>query len=241
MKKYGLIGKDIGYSKSKTFFQDKFVQENFDGTYDNFELNEIDELPTVLAKNNLDGFNVTIPFKESIIPYLDELSDEAAKIKAVNTVKIVDQKKIGYNTDAFGFMKALFPILESNHSRALILGTGGASKAVAYALEAMGIEYKFVSRSPKEGQLNYEDLNENNITDHKLIINATPLGTYPDIKQSPKIPYDALSKTHLLYDLVYNPTLTEFLAKGKIRGAKIANGQAMLFHQANRSWTIWQE
>jgi len=242
MKKFGLLGKNISYSFSKNFFQEKFSQLQLDALYENFDIDNVQEIKTVLHKNKtLKGLNVTIPYKESIIPFLDELSQEAQQIQAVNTIKFVDNQLIGYNTDAFGFMKSLFPILERQHTHALILGKGGASKAVANALKSMGIEYHFVSRNPNSHDFAYADLEESIIHEHQLIINCTPLGTYPNVKQSPDIPYDLLEPSHLLYDLVYNPPITEFLAKGKIRGCNIYNGKKMLEYQAERAWEIWNE
>lgn len=242
MKKFGLIGKNISYSFSKNFFQEKFNQLQIDAVYDNFDIESIKEFKSVLQKNKqLKGLNVTIPYKESILPFLDELSAEAQQIQAVNTIKFVDNKLIGYNTDAFGFMKSLFPILEKQHSHALILGKGGASKAVANALKSMGIEYCFVSRNPQENDFAYAELDEKIIKEHPLIVNCTPLGTHPKVKESAAIPYDFLEPSHLLYDLVYNPAITEFLAKGKIRGCSIYNGNKMLEYQAERAWQIWNE
>jgi len=242
MKKFGLIGKNISYSFSRKFFQEKFNQLQIDATYENFDLQHIEELKLVLQKNKgLNGLNVTIPYKESILPFLDELSPEAQQIQAVNTIKISNNQLIGYNTDAFGFMKSLFPILEKQHTHALILGTGGASKAVANALKSMGIEYRFVSRNPQQQDLAYADLDETIIQEHQLIINCTPVGTHPKVKESPALPYQFLESSHLLYDLVYNPPITEFLAKGKIRGCSIYNGKKMLEYQAERAWQIWNE
>lgn len=242
MKKFGLIGKNISYSFSRKFFQEKFNQLQIDATYENFDLQHIEELKLVLQKNKgLNGLNVTIPYKESILPFLDELSPEAQQIQAVNTIKISNNQLVGYNTDAFGFMKSLFPILEKQHTHALILGTGGASKAVANALKSMGIEYRFVSRNPQQQNLAYADLDETIIQEHQLIINCTPVGTHPKVKESPALPYQFLESSHLLYDLVYNPPITEFLAKGKIRGCSIYNGKKMLEYQAERAWQIWNE
>lgn len=242
MKKFGLIGKNISYSFSRKFFQEKFNQLQIDATYENFDLQHIEELKLVLQKNkSLNGLNVTIPYKESILPFLDELSPEAQQIQAVNTIKISNNQLIGYNTDAFGFMKSLFPILEKQHTHALILGTGGASKAVANALKSMGIEYRFVSRNPQQQDLAYADLDETIIQEHQLIINCTPVGTHPKVKESPALHYQFLESSHLLYDLVYNPPITEFLAKGKIRGCSIYNGKKMLEYQAERAWQIWNE
>lgn len=242
MKKYGLVGKNIDHSFSKRYFSDKFSSENIDATYQNFDLDNIAEILPILKTKNLRGLNVTIPYKRKVIAYLDDLAGEARKIGAVNTIKIDDDKRtIGYNTDCFGFMKSLFPLLEKQHTHALILGTGGASKAVAAGLQSLGIDYKRVSRTPKKGQFAYSDISEEIIQTHYLIINCTPLGTYPDVRHSPDIPYQHLGKKHLLYDLVYNPPVTQFLASGKAQGAKIYNGKKMLQFQADRAWEIWNE
>lgn len=239
--KFGLIGKDINYSFSKSYFLKKFASENISADYENFDLKSLQELPEVLKTKALKGLNVTIPYKESILPYLNEVEDNAKKIGAVNTICIKDKRLIGYNTDCFGFMKSLFPLLEKQHQHALILGTGGASKAVAHALKSLGIEYQYVSRNPSKNQLSYQELSEEIIKNHPLIINTTPLGTSPNINQAPDIPYQFLGKQHLLYDLVYNPPLTTFLANAQAQGAKLYNGQKMLEFQAERAWEIWNE
>ncbi len=239
--KFGLVGKNIAYSFSKNYFLKKFAAEGISASYQNFDIQDLSELPQVLQTKNLKGLNVTIPYKESIIPYLNHLEADAEKIGAVNTIKIENGKLTGYNTDCFGFMKSLFPLLEKQHQYALVLGTGGASKAVAYALKSLGIEYKLVSRNPSKNQLAYDDLTEEIIAQHPLIINTTPLGTSPQINKAPDIPYRFISKQHLLYDLVYNPPLTNFLANGQAQGAKLYNGQKMLEFQAERAWEIWNE
>jgi shikimate dehydrogenase len=191
-------------------------------------------------EDDYQGLNVTIPYKESIMKYLSEIDEVAEKIGAVNTIKITeDNELIGYNTDAYGFEKSLVKLLESHHKQALILGTGGASKAVAYVLEKLNIEYKFVSRSPNADQLTYDSLNETILNESHLIINSTPLGTFPNIELTPDIPYNYLTKKHLLYDLIYNPEETIFLKQGRDKGAMIKNGSEMLKLQAEKSWEIW--
>lgn len=242
MTTYGLIGKTLAHSFSKKFFTEKFEREQIQAEYQLFELAQLSEFAKLLkTQKHLKGLNVTIPYKEEIIPYLDEIDPEAKAIGAVNTIKVTPKKIIGYNTDCFGFMKSLFPLLEKQHDKALILGTGGASKAVAQALKSLGIAYKKVSRHPQEHQLNYSDLTPEIISTYHLIINCTPLGTYPKTDASPDIPYAALSPQHLLYDLTYNPVVTQFLANGQQQGCLIFNGQKMLEYQAERSWDIWQE
>ena len=185
--------------------------------------------------------NESIPYKQDVISYLDELDAKAEKIGAVNTIQIKNKKLVGYNTDCFGFMKSLFPLLEKQHTEALILGTGGASKAIAHALRSLGIEYHFVSRNPTKNDFPYEGVTKEVLEKHFLIINCTPLGTHPNLDEAPNIPYEHLDHRHLLYDLVYNPPLTTFLANGKVRGCKLYNGQKMLEFQAERAWEIWNE
>jgi len=242
MHKYGLIGKDIGYSFSKTYFNQKFKDLNIEAVYKNFDIENILKIKTVLNREkNLKGLNVTIPYKESVIEFLDELDKTAESIGAVNTIKIVDNKLYGYNTDVYGFMTSLFPLLEKQHQKALVLGSGGASKAICHALKSFDIAYKIVSRQPTQNQIGYADINEKIINSYHLIINCTPLGTYPDIGKSPDIPYQYLSSKHLLYDLVYNPKVSTFLAQGKAQKTKICNGYDMLKFQAEKAWEIWNE
>lgn len=237
MKKFGLIGKNIAYSFSESYFKDKFQKENiFNSTYQLFDLESISEVEELLELKNMKGFNVTIPYKEEIISYLDELSPEAQKIGAVNCVKIQKNKKIGFNTDVFGFENSLKPLLEKNHQKALILGDGGAAKAVKFALTKLDIEFKSVTR---KGKLKFSDLNQEIISNHQLIINCTPVGTFPNLEVSPDIPYEFITDRHLLYDLIYNPEKTKFLQLGESKGAKIKNGQEMLILQAEKSWEIW--
>ncbi|WP_121666452.1 shikimate dehydrogenase family protein [Mesonia aquimarina] len=239
MRNFGLIGKNIAYSFSKNYFEQKFAVENIDANYQNFDLDQIDDIKKIILNQKLNGVNITIPYKEKILAHLDSIDEEAFKIGAVNTVKVVGQKLLGYNTDCLGFMKSLFPLLEKQHQNALVLGTGGAAKAVTHALNSLGIDYKSVSRQPKEYQFSYEEINEEILHDHPLIINCTPLGTAPNIDDAPPIPYQYLNQQHLLYDLVYNPPLTTFLANGKKQGCKLSNGHKMLEYQAEQAWKIW--
>lgn len=242
MSEYGLIGKNLSHSFSKQYFQKKFEELGLDYLeYTNFELNDISEIKTVLSKNPLlRGFNVTIPYKESIIPFMDELSPEARGIAAVNCVKISNGKLIGHNTDAYGFATSIKPFLEPQHSRALVLGTGGASKAVVFVLKRLNVEVFFASTSKKrQGTFAYETLNERLFNACKFIINATPVGMFPNVNECPNIPYECLSSQHLVYDLIYNPEETLFLKKAKEQGATTINGLSMLQLQAEKSWEIW--
>lgn len=242
MKTYGLIGNPVSHSYSEKYFTEKFENEGIEAKYKKFKLEKASDFQKLLNKEeSLVGLNVTRPFKEEIIPLLDDIDDTAKKIGAVNTIKIIDDQCIGYNTDVFGFMKSIFPILEKQHTDALVLGTGGAAKAIAHALESLGIEYKMVSRNPSENQFSYTDITEKILADYLLIINCTPLGTHPNVNESPKIPYNGLTKRHLLYDLTYNPAVTQFLAQGQMHQCKIFNGQKMLEYQAEQSWSIWNE
>lgn len=240
MRQFGLIGKAIAYSFSKSYFTEKFIQENIiDCVYDVFDLNEIEDIASVFSRPNLVGFNVTIPYKQAIIPYLDELSPEAEAIGAVNTVLIENGRKIGHNTDYTGFENSLNPLLKPHHKRALILGFGGAALAIAYSLKKLGIPYTVVSRNPSHAEISYTDLNQSLMEEHLIIINCTPLGTHPDVSAAPNIPYAYLTDQHLLYDLIYNPAKTEFLRRGEEKKSTIKNGQEMLILQADKSWRIW--
>lgn len=245
MKLLGLIGYPLTHSFSVSYFSEKFKRENISGwEYRNFPLKRISDV-NILIRNNpeLCGLNITIPYKEQIISYLDKLDPVPRRIGAVNTVKIIRKGSrhvlVGYNTDCYGFLKSLTPSLNSSHKRALILGTGGASKAVAFVLQELEIEYLFVTRNPKPGMITYRDLCLSMIRNHLLIVNTTPLGTFPDVHTFPDIPYDLLTPDHLLYDLVYNPPETEFLRLGRQKGATCINGQKMLELQAEKSWEIF--
>ncbi|WP_422080802.1 shikimate dehydrogenase family protein [Ulvibacterium sp.] len=235
------MGKNISYSFSKGYFAKKFAAMGLKGhSYENFDLQHIDEFPELVHNTKgLKGLNVTIPYKEKVIPFLTGMDDIARRIGAVNTIKLKGKELIGYNTDAHGFQKSLEPFLTKYHTSALILGTGGASKAVAFVLGQLGITFRFVSRNPTHDQLGYTDLNEDILRQHQVIINCTPLGTYPNVKQKPPLPYAHLDKGHLLYDLIYNPSKTAFLLEGELRGTAICNGLRMLELQAERAWEIW--
>ena len=241
MFKFGLIGKNIDYSFSKKYFSEKFESENLPHSYENFDISSIDFFKEIISETtDLKGLNVTIPYKEKIIQYLDFLDETAEKIGAVNTIKISEEKKLtGYNTDFYGFQKSLEKFLPLQKKTALILGTGGASKAVAYALENLGFDFKFVSRTENPNSISYKSLSKSILENHLLIINCTPLGTFPNIHEYPAIPYEFITENHLLFDLIYNPAETEFLKQGKIRGAKTANGLRMLELQAEKAWEIW--
>lgn len=247
MRKFGLIGNVLKHSLSKEYFDKKFkAQELVDYEYELYELSQIKELNKLLKNEpELCGFNITIPYKKEVLPFLYEIDQEAIDIWAVNTVKIsrFKGKPIlkGYNTDAYGFKKALIPHLHSPIQKALILGTGGAAAAAKYVLHKMGIETNQVSRSAKFEFLDYTDVNEDIIKDHKLIINCTPLGMFPNTNDCPKIPYQSLSSQHILFDMVYNPLETKFLKKGRIQGALCIDGLEMLHAQAEKAWEIWTQ
>lgn len=241
---FGLVGKDISYSFSKSYFEEKFKREKLPHSYSNFDINDISEFAKLIEDTpNLKGLNVTIPYKEVIIPKLDQLSKRATKIGAVNTIKITKSNKlIGYNTDYYGFKKSLKPFLKPYHKNALIMGTGGASKAIAHVLKKLNINFVYVNRTINDkANFVYTDLTADFILNHSLIINCTPLGTYPNIDQSPIIPYQALTEKHILFDLVYNPAKTKFLQLGAQKGAVIINGSQMLRFQAEKAWRIWNK
>ncbi len=241
MKKYGLIGKSLSHSFSKKYFNSFFSENNIDAVYDEFEIPEIENLTNVLNENNLSGLNVTIPYKEIIIPFLDEISSEAKEIGAVNTIKIAHGKSIGYNTDAFGFHQSIKPFLTKHHDKAIIFGTGGASKAVTYVLKKIGIEAFLVSRTPdyRLNQFSYDQLNENMIRSCKLIINTTPMGMYHEVESCVCLDWNSITTEHFFVDLIYNPEETLFLKRAKKNNAFILNGQNMLVEQAKKSWGIW--
>ncbi|MDD2245694.1 MAG: shikimate dehydrogenase [Proteiniphilum sp.] len=248
MDTYGLIGFPLKHSFSAKFFTEKFMREKIDAEYLNFELEDILDIRRVILFNqHLKGLNVTIPYKEKVIPFLHDISPEAEIIGAVNVIRIERKpgdmyyyKLTGYNTDYTGFKNSLTPLLKAEvHRKALILGTGGASKAVAQALTNLDIDWTYVSRSKGNNRLTYNELTPSIISEHKLIVNASPVGTFPDVDNCPDIPYQYLTTGHLLYDLVYNPETTLFLKKGKEQGAVIKNGKEMLELQALAAWEIW--
>lgn len=242
MKQFGLIGYPLSHSFSKGYFTEKFLKENISYcSYDVFPLEKIEEFVELCnTHNNLCGLNVTIPYKEKIIPYLDGLHEEALAIGAVNTIKFINGKKIGYNTDCYGFEQSLKPLLKTQHTSALILGTGGASKAIEYVLKKLKIKFQYVSRKKTNNAITYDEINNDMVKESLLIINCSPIGMYPFVDAVPEIPFDAVSDQHLLYDLIYNPEETLFLKEGKIRGARTKNGLDMLYLQAEKSWEIWQ-
>ncbi|MNX85563.1 Shikimate dehydrogenase [compost metagenome] len=240
MKEYGIIGKSLSHSFSPRYFDKKFTQESIDAVFLAFELAEIGAVNDLLqSRPQLAGLCVTIPYKEAIIPYLDELDAAALDIGAVNCIQFCGDKRKGYNTDVIGFSASLEPLLPPEPLSALVLGTGGASKAVCAALKQLAIPYTIVSRNAISGHITYTDLDEQTISAHRLIVNTTPLGTYPDVLELPPIPYDALCAQHILYDLIYNPAETAFLKEGNSRGARIKNGLEMLELQAEENWRLW--
>jgi shikimate dehydrogenase len=245
MRKFGLIGYPLGHSFSKKYFTEKFDREKIgDVSYDNYPLEDI-SLFEPLYKNDpeLSGLNVTIPYKESVIPYLDILNDEARKVGAVNTICLCTKTgrmvKVGFNTDVVGFRKSLEEHLEGVPAQALVLGTGGASRAVVYVLKEMGIQVVRVSSSGKDSAIAYHEIDDGLISKTRLIVNTTPLGMHPDTASYPPIPYEALSDGHLLFDLVYNPEVTMFMKKGEEQGARTVNGYDMLVYQAEEAWRLW--
>ena len=241
MKVYGLLGKTLKHSFSKSYFAKKFSDLGInDCVYENFELANINELSGLLKANpDIVGLNITIPYKEDVIPFLHFQNEIVSEIKACNCINIVEGKLYGYNTDVIGFKQSLEKCLEPHHQKALILGTGGAAKAVRYALKDLGISFLNVSRNKSEDTITYEQVNKNILGDYLVIINTSPLGMYPNVTEAPPIPYSELTPNHLLFDLIYNPEKTVFLQKGQERGAKICNGSEMLILQAEESWRIW--
>ena len=247
MQKYGLIGYPLKHSFSIGFFNEKFKSEGIDAEYVNFEIPEINDFMEVIEENpNLCGLNVTIPYKEQVIPFLDELDRDTAKIGAVNVIKIIRTPKrkiklVGYNSDIIGFSQSIQPLLQPYHKKALILGAGGSSKAIYHGLKNLGIDSVFVSRTKKEGMLTYEELTPEVMAEHTVIVNCTPVGMYPKVDFCPAIPYELLTPNHLLYDLLYNPNITLFMKKGEEHGAVTKNGLEMLLLQAFAAWEIWNK
>lgn len=247
MIKLGLIGFPLGHSFSKKYYLSKFENEHITGIdYDLYPLADIEQFPGLIDQDDqFNGFNVTLPYKESVIPHLQELSAEATAIGAVNCITInrIGAERIlkGYNTDAYGFQKSLEPLLNDKHKRALVLGNGGAAKAVCYVLRTLGIPYAIVSRSHDNGDITYEELSQSVLETHQIIINCSPVGTSPNTDQCPSIPYEFITADHLLYDLIYNPEETLFLKKGNEQGAVTKNGYEMLVLQAERNWQIWKD
>lgn len=246
MDKYGLIGYPLGHSFSRGFFNDKFSTEKIDAEYVNFEIPTIDEFTSVIENNpNLRGLNVTIPYKQKVMAFLDDISPEAQAIGAVNVVRVDHSDKktklTGYNSDVIGFTDSISPLLRPHHKKALILGTGGASKAIHYGLQKLGFQTLFVSRTKSENTITYSELTEEIIKEYEVIVNCSPKGMYPHNDECPDIPYQFLTSNNLLYDLVYNPEETLFMKKGKAQGAQVKNGLEMLILQALASWNFWNQ
>ncbi len=239
--KLGLIGYPLSHSFSKGYFTEKFKRENISNhVYDTYPIENIELVEDLMNNGDLSGLNVTIPYKEAVIPFLDDLDNTAKEIGAVNTIKIKDGKKIGYNTDCHGFERSFSPLLQPHHKKALVLGTGGASKAVVYALKNSGISYKYVSRTGDQDKWSYDQITPEILGEYTVIINTSPLGMYPNVDTFPPIPYEAITERHYLYDLVYNPEVTAFLQKGLDKNATIKNGIDMLYLQAEKAWEIWK-
>jgi shikimate dehydrogenase len=246
MDKYGLIGYPLSHSFSISYFNQKFADEGINAKYENFEIPTIDSLPEVLDSNpDLRGLNVTIPYKQKVISFLDKISPEARAIGAVNVIRISHEggktQLKGYNSDVIGFTKSIEPMLEKFHKKALILGTGGASKAVDYGLKSLGLETVFVSRFERPGTIRYCDITAEVVKEYNVIINCTPCGMYPHSEECPQLPYEAMDSHNILYDLIYNPDETLFMKKGAQQGANVKNGLEMLLLQAFASWDFWHE
>jgi shikimate dehydrogenase len=245
MKIYGLIGKTLGHSFSQKYFSEKFLKENvINCRYQNFELKELDkQIPELKKRADICGLNVTIPYKTQIIPFLDELTAESKEMNACNCIKIEKGKWIGHNTDVTGFGKTFIPHLKPHHKKALILGTGGASKAVAFVLKKLGIEFLYVTRNQikSSGEINYQDISKEILQEYTIVINTTPVGMFPNVDAYPNLPYQYISDQNYFFDLTYNPAKTMFLAKAEEKGATVENGEKMLAIQAEESWKIWNE
>ena len=249
MNTYGLIGYPLGHSFSRKFFTEKFAKEGIDAQYLNFEIPSIEEFPNIIKNNpTLKGLNVTIPYKQQVMQYLDDISEEAKAIGAVNVVKCqlstvnCQLHLTGYNSDVIGFVESIKPLLKPHHKKALILGTGGASKAIRYGLEKkLGMKTLFVSRSAREGMITYEEVTAEVLKEYEVIVNCSPVGMYPHVDECPSLPYEALNENNLLYDLVYNPLETLFMKKGAAQGATVKNGLEMLHLQAIASWEFWEK
>lgn len=246
MQHYGLIGFPLRHSFSMGFFNEKFANEGIDAEYINFELPSIDRFSSMIKEDILlNGLNVTIPYKEKVIPFLTDLDETAKAVGAVNVIKFIREKNKlklrGYNSDVIGFQRSIDYMIEDHHQGALVLGTGGAAKAASYVLKKLGLEVRMVSRTPGDGDMCYSDINEGTLSFFHVIVNATPVGMFPNVDDCPDIPYHLLSKRHLLYDMLYNPNVTEFMKRGQKQGAVVKNGLEMLLLQAYASWDIWNE
>ena len=242
MTKFGIIGYPLGHSFSRGFFTEKFAREGIDAQYLNFEIPDVGMLRDVLRDNpELRGLNVTLPHKQAVIPLLDELSDEAREIGAVNVIRVRDGRLKGFNSDIIGFTESIKPLLKPHHQKALVLGTGGASKAICVGLNRLGLEWKYVSRTPREGMITYQDITTETLQEYEVIVNCSPVGMFPKVDQAPAIPYEYITPRHLLFDCVYNPEDTLFMQKGRAQGATVKNGLEMLHLQAIASWRFWNE
>ena len=239
MRNYGVIGFPLTHTFSPEYFKKNFLKENIAATYAAFPIEDLNQIHSIVKEKKLNGFNVTIPYKEKIISMVDSLENEAKEIGAVNCVKVENEKLIGFNTDAYGFQLSLNEVMKSKHQNALILGTGGAARAVKYVLQKTGIDFKTVVRNKSKGDILWRDLTEKQISENTLIVNCTPLGMFPNESSFPPISYSALTDMHLLFDLIYNPEQTLFMKKGLEKGATVVNGFRMLELQADKSWEIW--
>ena len=237
MRHFGIIGYPLHHSFSARFFNEKFAEEQIEAEYSLYPLKELTEERMKELMSHLDGMNVTLPYKQAVIPYLDRLDETAQEIGAVNVI----HRRVGYNTDCLGFIGSIKPLLRAYDKQALVLGTGGASKAVCYGLRKLGIHPTLVSRTPKAGMLGYNELDEEVMASHTIVVNCTPLGMYPDVDACPAIPYERITARHLLFDCIYNPEETLFLQRGKAQGATIRNGIEMLYGQAREAWRIWED
>jgi shikimate dehydrogenase len=240
MRKFGLIGYPLTHSFSKKYFTEIFSKENIDAEYENYPIEQISMVRSLFTDPLLEGINVTIPYKEAVIPYIDEVSEAVENIGACNCIVVKNGKTKAFNTDVVGFEKSMEKKLRTVNDRALVLGTGGAAKAVCYVLKQRSIPYLQVSRTNKPGMISYEEVTPEVLSKHRLVINTTPLGMYPEVNECPRLPYEAITADHYLYDLVYNPEKTLFLQKGEQQGAVIENGHDMLIIQANESRKIWK-
>lgn len=240
-QRFGLLGRNIDYSFSRTYFKEKFAREHLHHcSYENFDLPNLEEFEKLLKEQNIKGLNVTIPYKQEVMPFLDKIDPVAKEIGAVNTIVFhKDRITEGYNTDYIGFEQSIKPLCSKLITNALILGTGGASKAVVYCLENMGIQTQYVSRTASEKAISYDALTPDIIDAHKLIVNCSPLGTYPNVALKPNIDYNTIGKDHVLFDLIYNPEMTAFMQAGKKQGAAVKNGLSMLIGQAEAAWRLW--
>jgi shikimate dehydrogenase len=241
MKRFGLIGKSLAHSFSPNFFKNYFEQNAVDASYELFDMETIEKVKAILSNESISGLNVTIPYKVEIIPFLDEIDAVAKSIGAVNVVAFKEGKTVGFNTDAYGFQQSIKPFLTFKHERALILGTGGASKAIEYVFKKIGIDVLFISQNPKgkPKHFSYEEINNHMLNACKVIVNCTPVGTYPNNEDCVEFPFQFLSPDHLVIDLIYNPSKTKFLVEAEKNGATILNGESMLKEQALKSWEIW--